>query len=105
MHEEQFEKAISLLSDAEVFVIGLGTVSFRHLFQRCDEADPERVTLISQESMDYIDCFSRFSKKGRSHDDLSSGTGGSHILQRKGNFEGYRVISVTDHAFPHWKTG
>lgn len=63
--DQQFDRAVSLLLESrEVFVVGLGTqypsaVYFTGIMKQIRE----RVSLISQESMEYLDCFSRFSSR------------------------------------------
>lgn len=65
MADRQFDAAIQMLLDArEVFVVGLGTQFPSALyFSGVMKQIRQGVTLISQESMDYLDCFSRFSPK------------------------------------------
>ncbi len=101
VREEQFEKAISLLSEAqEVFVIGLGTQYPSAIyFSGVMKQIRERVTLISQESMDYIDCFSRFSKKDVLMTICLPRYGRfTYLAAKEATSKGCRVISVTDHA-------
>ena len=97
--DAQFERALNLLIEArEVFITGLGTqfpsaVYFSGVMKQIRE----RVTLISQESMDYLDCFSRFSPQ----DVLVT-----ICLPRYGRFtyrttkeamqKGCRVVAITD---------
>ena len=99
IHEDQFEGAVTLLTKAkEVFVVGLGTQYPSAIyFSGVMKQIRERVTLITLESMDYLDCFSRFSP----HDLLIS-----ICLPRYGRFtvrtvkkaaeKGCRVLAITD---------
>lgn len=101
VNDEQIEAAVSLLSDAgEVFVVGLGTqfppaVYFSGVMKQIRE----RVTLISQESMDYIDCFSRFSTKDVLVTICLPRYGRfTYQAAREASGKGCRVISITDNV-------
>ena len=97
--DAQFENTLTLLSEAgEVFITGLGTQYPSAIyFSGVMKQIRERVTLISQESMDYLDCFSRFSPQ----DVLVT-----ICLPRYGRFtyraakeavqKGCRVVAITD---------
>ena len=97
--DQRFDAAICMLLEArEVFVVGLGTQYPSALyFSGVMKQIRQRVTLISQESMDYLDCFSRFSPE----DVLVS-----ICLPRYGTFtvraakeaaeRGCRIVAVTD---------
>ena len=97
--DSQFGDAVTLLSESrELFVVGLGTQLPSAMYlSGVMKNIRKRVKLITQESMDYIDCFSRFS----SQDVLVS-----ICLPRYSHFtvhsareavkKGCRVVAITD---------